>query len=269
MFGSGGMGTSNKLSRWRPVRLSLRSLLALFLVFGVWLSWTVHDARVQRDATATIRRAGGNVAYSWQLKKDGHHTSKGRPWWPNWLVDFVGVDYLGTVAGVTLADNREADTVLVHIGHLSRLEGLSLSQSSATDAGLDHIEGLTNLKWLDLHGTKVTDAGLAHLKRLTGLRKLHLSETKISDAGLADLKELTHLETLTLYTTRVSDVGLAQLKGLIRLEELYINGTEVRRPECLKRESSPVTFDAEDLIFSIWENKIRDVRFRSQLTSSE
>ena len=211
----------------RFLRFSVRGMIVAVLPVGGWLGWLVRSVRIQREAVAAVRRAGGNVAYSWQLNKDGHHTSKVRPWWPNWLADLVGVDYLGTVAGVSLAQNREADAVLVHIGHLSQLEGLNLGESSVTDDGLAQVEGLTNLKCLDLHGTQVTDAGLAHVKRLSCLRKLHLYETKISDVGLADLEELTHLETLSLSTTRVSDVGLAKLKGLTNLGLLVLCGTEV------------------------------------------
>ena len=37
-------------------------MIVLVLVFGGWLSWTVRNAHIQRDAVAAIRMAGGVVA---------------------------------------------------------------------------------------------------------------------------------------------------------------------------------------------------------------
>ena len=42
------------------VRLTVRTLMVLVLVLGGVLGWVVHRARVQREAVAAIKRAGGN-----------------------------------------------------------------------------------------------------------------------------------------------------------------------------------------------------------------
>ena len=48
---------------WRRVRISLRGLMVVVLVIGGGLGWVMQRARVQREAVAAIRRAGGSVLY--------------------------------------------------------------------------------------------------------------------------------------------------------------------------------------------------------------
>jgi hypothetical protein len=68
--------------RWRRyLRLSVRGLIVLVLAIGAGLGWIVHEAHVQRDAVAAIRKAGGSVTYDWAWK-DGQPISGGRPWAP-------------------------------------------------------------------------------------------------------------------------------------------------------------------------------------------
>ena len=50
----------------RFLRLSLRSLLLLTLIFSVWLAWLVSRAHRQRQAVAAIREAGGWVYYEFE-----------------------------------------------------------------------------------------------------------------------------------------------------------------------------------------------------------
>ena len=82
---------SPRLRRWRPrLRLSVRGLMVLVLVLGGGFGWVVHRARVQREAVAAIKRAGGEVSY------DGSSsvTTRARgPSWKKWLVVHLGIDY--------------------------------------------------------------------------------------------------------------------------------------------------------------------------------
>ena len=42
---------------WRRfLRFSVRGLIVLVLVIGVWLGWLVRSARIQREAVAAIRK---------------------------------------------------------------------------------------------------------------------------------------------------------------------------------------------------------------------
>jgi hypothetical protein len=90
--------------RRRYLRLSVRALIVLVLVIGGGLGWFVHSVRIQRDAVAAIRKAGGLVWYDWQANAAGKTLPTGRPWAPNWLVDALGVDYFGYVVIVRFYD---------------------------------------------------------------------------------------------------------------------------------------------------------------------
>ena len=65
---------------WRRIlHVSLRSLMVVVLVIGGWLGWMVHQARVQRDAVAAVRKLQGTALYDWE-RKDGRAISNGKPW---------------------------------------------------------------------------------------------------------------------------------------------------------------------------------------------
>ena len=92
----------------KRLRFSLRSLIGLIFVIGGGLGWLAHiarEARIQRTAVLAIQRTGGVAMYEWEWK-DSHYIGHGAPWWPQWLVDRVGIDYFGTVRMVVIG--REA-----------------------------------------------------------------------------------------------------------------------------------------------------------------
>jgi hypothetical protein len=178
---------------WRHrLRVSVRGLMILVLLFGVGLGWLAHlvrQANVQCEAVAAIKKAGGDVVYDWQNKV----VREPRPWPPKWLVDQIGVDYFGNVVEVWLAGPRiqGAEEVLAHIGHLRRLEALWLAPPTMTDAGLAHLDGLNNLKLMNINlsETQITDTGLAHLKGLACIENLTLTGTSVTDASVSELQE--------------------------------------------------------------------------------
>jgi hypothetical protein len=86
---------------WRRfLRFSVRGLIVVVLVVGGWLGWIVRSARIQRDAVAAITKTGGEVNYNWEWR-DGVPVPRAQPWAPRWLVDLLGVDYLGHVTRVS------------------------------------------------------------------------------------------------------------------------------------------------------------------------
>jgi hypothetical protein len=172
----------------------------------------VRSAHIQRDAVAAIRKAGGTVAYNWELDRSGPIPG-GRPWAPSWLVELVGVDFFGDVIHVDLSGSLgRADSTLVEVGRLQQLQEIWLGNASVTDAGLVRLKGLTNLSVLWLSGTQVTDAGLVHLKGLTNLTDLGLAGTQVTDAGLVHLEGLTSLSSLDLAGTHVTDAEVKELQ---------------------------------------------------------
>jgi internalin A len=219
----------NSVSRpWRRfLRFSVRGMIVLVLIVGVWLGLLVRSAHIQRDAVTAIRRSGGSVNYDWEWS-NGKSIVGGKPWAPRWFADPIGVDYFGHVTYVWLSFSSAAtDEAIVQVERLTRLQQLSVFQSSLSDVGLAHLTGLTNLKRLDLGGVQVTDAGLAHLKGLTSLSYLDLGYSPVSDAGLAHVKGLTNLQGLDLRGTKVTDAGLAHVKGLTNLSSLGLGRTQI------------------------------------------
>jgi len=234
---------------WRRyARFSVRGLIVLVLVIGVWLGWIVRSVRIQRDAVTAIEKAHGRVMYDWQWK-NGRSTPRVGPW--RGLVDLLGVDYFNHVTWVVFP-GEATDAEMAHLGNLARIDTLVLDPSNVSDLGLAHLDRLTSLRWLsisssvgstdtrimrlktltrlqglNLDRTDVTDAGLPHLKGLTGLELLGLSDTGITDSGLAHLGGLTNLHWLDLHGTQVTDAGMAHLKGLTKLSNLFLEGTQV------------------------------------------
>jgi hypothetical protein len=204
---------ANTKSRlWRRYsRLSIRGLIILVLVIGVWLGWLARNARVQSDAVTTIENARGHVAYEWDLT-DGHITVRGKPWAPRQLVDLIGLDYFGSVTTVTLTYSSAAtDVTMAQIGRLFQLRVLNLRSTPVNDAGLAYLKSLSDLSYLDLQSTQVTNAGLVHLKGLTNLQFLSLRDTEVSDSGLVQLGRLTDLKVL-IVGTHVTNAGVNGLK---------------------------------------------------------
>jgi internalin A len=196
--------------RLRLTQLSMRGLIVLVLIIGVWLGTLTRMARVQSDAVAMIKNTHGQVAYEWDVT-DGHITLRGKPWAPTWLVDLFGIDYFGHVTQVHLTYTASIEAAMAPIGRLVRLRVLNLRKTPLNDADLASFKGLSSLAYLDLQSTQVTDAGLVHLKGLNSLRVLSLRDTRVSDAGLLHLKGLTSLKVIVV-GNQVTDAGANGLK---------------------------------------------------------
>jgi hypothetical protein len=244
----------NIRSRRKPLRhrFSIRALMILILVFGLGFGWVLHGTRVQREAVAAIRLAGGTVYYDWEWGGDGPAWPARKSPWPKWLVDRAGPDYFGSVAAVWfdhMPFKIPDDALMAHVGSLRRLESLSMwTCEGVSDAGLAELSGLKRLKRLHLPGSRITDAGFAHLAGLTSLEALLISEAPITEAGLAHLTGLPRLKSLALNKTRVAsldpisrmywlasldlrgnpvdDAGLAPVASLVGLRWLVLEGTK-------------------------------------------
>jgi internalin A len=220
-FRSAASMTAGAVSRPRRrlTQLSMRGLIVLVLIIGVWLGTLARTARVQSDAVATIQNTRGHVAYEWDVT-DGQLTLRGKPRAPTWLVDLIGIDYFGYVTQVHLTFTRAAiEAAMAPIGRLNRLRVLNLRNTPLNDADLASFKRLSSLYYLDVQFTQVTDAGLVHVKGLNGLRFLNLRGTRVSDAGLVHLKGLTSLKFLVV-GTQVTDAGVDGLKRALPTLEI-------------------------------------------------
>ena len=148
---------------WRRfLRFSVRGLIVLVLVIGGWFGWVVRSARIQREAVAAIKNAGGIVYYGWEYS-DSTVAPGQKPRVPTWLVDLIGVDYFGHVTAVGFF-NPIDDKVFVQVGRLSGLQLLYLDGTSTSDAELAHLKSMTRLSFLSVRSTQISDAGLECLK---------------------------------------------------------------------------------------------------------
>jgi hypothetical protein len=144
---------------WSALRISVGGMMLAILVVGAWLGLMVESAQIQREAVAAIRSKNGRVYYEWD-DVAGKHVPFGKPWWPQWVVDRVGVDLLGNIVNAYLGPEG-TDAELVRALQLDGLEYLDISKARVTDAGLEGLGRLSGLKRLDIHNTRITDAGLA------------------------------------------------------------------------------------------------------------
>jgi hypothetical protein len=218
-----GDGKSTNVRQHR-LRVSVRELIVLIVLIGGCLGWVVRRARIQRELTAVVERAGGFVRYDWQFE-NGRFYPDGAPSRRRWMRDAFGFDYFDYI--VAAHYERGSDAELMNIGYLAKLVSLQAAGSAVTDAALMHVKGLDNLQFLYLSNTSITDAGLAHLKDMTGLKELSLAGSRATDRGLAQLSRLTRLELLHLGRTGVTNSGLVSLKGMRNLEELHLEDCDI------------------------------------------
>jgi internalin A len=135
----------------RHLRSSVRSLIVLILLSGLWLGWFVRSARIQRDAVAAVKRARGEVLYSWQWQS-GHWIPVTKPLAPIWLVGAIGIDHFGSVVWVRIpSPSEQALSAIVSFDQLQTL--IVTGEIDVTDTALANLKRLTNLRTLDLRGT--------------------------------------------------------------------------------------------------------------------
>ena len=202
------METPRKRPWWRYLRLSVRGLMLVVLAGGCCLGCWLHLARVQRQAVAAIRGAGGRISYEWD-PYDAPSTPRRR----RWVAEHVDVDLTINVDRAWLSPSC-GEAELAQVAQFDRLESLEVCGANVTDASMASLGRLTRLRLLRLESLPITDAALVHLEALTGLEVLSLDRTPVTDAGLVHLKGLANLRILQLASTQVGDAGLASLEGL-------------------------------------------------------
>ncbi len=234
-------------SRRRWLRLSLRGLMVLVLVFAAGLGYVVHLAHVQREAVAAIRRTGGYASYGWHdLRATDAYPTGEMTYFPPWMSDYLapevrervlawlGPDYFGAVSGVTLGEgdgfggNNIGEAEMAHVARLRRLAAFWIGSPRLGKAEIKYLAGLTDLTEIVYMGTAAdSDASLADLSRLTKLRSLSLNVPTLVDADLAALRNLANLKHPSIVGPLLTDAGLAHLRGLVGLKELRIVNTPI------------------------------------------
>jgi hypothetical protein len=241
--------------RRRWLRFSLRTMLLLVTVLGVWLGMRVNQARWQKEAVEALRMRGFYVNYEhWRSDRDPESFDSSRALdVPLWLRYLAGDDFfqrvvsIGVVPGSTDKDlahlaalphiegfyvrgpsNKISDAGLAHLPRPDRLVHLNAANTRVGDALVTRLANAKGLETLELSGTRITDEGLEALPRLPKLKHLGLGNTQIGDKGLAAaLQDTSSLEVLWLHDTQITDESLALLKDAKRLRFVYLNETQI------------------------------------------
>lgn len=178
----------------RGAKYSLRSLMVVILSANVILAASVflvnresQRAATQRSAVERLSALGGQCGY--QLRR-GVSSAPAQALGVAFgaLGDRTGLEYLGSVASVNLANKR------------------------VTDGDLAVLSDLPDLRYLDLSGTQITDRGLRYLRDLDRLEQLSLSATRVTDDGLRDLQELRAIQIISIRNTAVTAEGARALR---------------------------------------------------------
>lgn len=230
---------SAKRHRW--FQYGLRTLLLVMLAIGLGTGWWANKAQRQKNAVASILKAGGYVRYGYQYDAAGNLDNNAEPPGPAWLRNSLGIDYLSRVTEVQLIGNSLADTDLQNLESLPDLTKLIVSGPRVSDAEMAHLKHLRRLETLCLSGDETTDAGLAHLKHLHRLETLDLRCPRITDAGLTHLQPLRELKYLKLGCS-ITDGGMQHLLPLTNLRTLISYGNRGGRIIARIEEPTQVDF---------------------------
>jgi hypothetical protein len=230
------METPRKRPWWRYLLFSVRGLIVVVLAVGGCLGWWLHLARVQRQAVAAIRAAGGSITYEWDVPG-----APSTPGWRRWVAEHVAVDLTSNVVEASLSSSC-GDSELAQVAQFDRLESLDVRSANVTDAGMASLGRLTRLRFLYLEDRPITDAALVHLEALTGLEILSLNRTPVTDAGLVHLKGLAKLRHLELASTQeTTSPGRKGCRSRMRWRTYSSSWATMSRPRGHSRGSPRIT----------------------------
>lgn len=234
--------TLMRVPRRRWFRFSLRTLLLLVTVLGVWLGLHMQAVRRQKESIAAIKNIGGWCYYDFQdrsaqqLEPDLAATSP----LPGWLCNLFGNDFFHNITDINLVyeesapgkrqeNDRGTGEDLKCLSGFPRLKQLALSRNQASDTGLFYIGQLKHLESLVIwDAILVSDAGVAHLSNLGQLRFIHLSNSKITDDSLKTFAAMPSLEGLSLQENHFTDRGLVYLSQMTQLKSLSVGLGDVK-----------------------------------------
>ncbi|HUY88603.1 MAG TPA: hypothetical protein VMV10_07710 [Pirellulales bacterium] len=220
------------LSRLKPTRrwlqFSLRTMLLLMLVCGVWLGWFVDRAQRQKRAVEKIEAEGGEVGF-WHrpIMPDFCGVAGGPTPGPDWLCRLIGEEYFTKAIEVRLPAERSPDSqaaaLLPDLPYLKVLHIDGLQQSDQTDA-----RRLTTLKYLVFQTSERVDLNCFISNQ--ELEQIDLSASKTDEIDLQPLEALPKLNSLRIELKSSSSVRnvVKQISRLRKLEELALVSPNLR-----------------------------------------
>lgn len=202
--------------RPRRLSISIRMMLAMFVVVAIGLAWLAKERResaVDRQVGLELEKLGMSVISASPLEPlESALNDEGLTWWQGIASGLVG-DKPVAVWPMRCKD-------LSPISKLSRLEYLHITGNTNVEDLLP-LSRQDRLRKLVLTFTSVTD--IAPLRNHCDLEFIAFANTPIRD--VSPLQHCRHLTYLDLTFTKVAD--LRPLSGLTKLQDLYLEGTAV------------------------------------------
>ncbi len=226
-------------------RLTIRVLMVSLMPLAALMGGLANSVRVQRDAVAGIRHAGGTVAYSWEVPDLFRPRQRSKPSWPRgpgWLRATLGPDAFDEVWTVDLSQSVALDDGTIIRSHpslvlndeimaqISQLGSLiSLSFALRADAGLStegfaKIRKLKRLRSLVVQPDLDSTGFLPHLAGMENLFFLYLGSAKLTEKNIAIVAKLRKLKYLMIDGKHLTDSGLMKLTRLEKLRFLVLIG---------------------------------------------
>ena len=223
----------------RRRRITIRSLLAVMVVFAAgfaWLSTQYRHSLLCASAVDQLLAEGSFVMYE---PREGFLLSLlpgsiEDP--PGYLIDALGSDFFRSVSNVstkTVFTGKDKKNIIPAVAKLTQLKRLRLCQLSLTTKDLFPLLNLKNLESLDLSKTRLDNGTLLWLRN-TKLRWFDGSHTYLGDRVAMELAQCRDLQVLNMERTTITDAGLKHLHGKRSLSYLNIKRCPVTAQAVIK-----------------------------------
>jgi len=148
-------------------RLSLAVAMVGIALIAVCLAPIVNRARRQKEATALVLRAGGQIGYehNYSVAQGSFVSGDPEPPGPRWLRNLVGAEYFQTVNYVNVSS---------HWGRYPNIDGF------------EFLDDLPSVRRLDVEFITIPAAWLVHVRPLR-LTAFYAKGSTLDDDGLAQL----------------------------------------------------------------------------------
>lgn len=220
---------AEKRKLWLP-RFRLRSFLIVAILVGTVPGYYAQRARSQQRAVAWIERNRGDVLYQHEVQpynplQDIVPNGVLPPWrrenpkppGPEFLQEYLGMDYLDTVVHAEVYDDDHPITSVDQLKSLPNLQRLKIYLEQAKGCNFSGLSHLKKVRKLILWIPDLDD--ISFLSHYHQLEVLEIYESNVKD--LTPISNLTHLKRLEISGSPVANTSV--LREMSQLEEVYLS----------------------------------------------